>query len=65
QNRHTRMAEAIADCEALLCGGMGRGAYESMRARNIRPIVTDLVSIDEAVRAFIEGRLTDQIDRLH
>ncbi|MCI0477005.1 MAG: NifB/NifX family molybdenum-iron cluster-binding protein, partial [Anaerolineales bacterium] len=33
QNRHTRMAEAIADCEALLCGGMGRGAYESMRAR--------------------------------
>ncbi|MEW5719454.1 MAG: NifB/NifX family molybdenum-iron cluster-binding protein [Chloroflexota bacterium] len=65
QDRHTRMAEAIADCQALLCGGMGRGAYESMRARNIQPVVTDLVSIDEAVRAFIEGRLTDQTDRLH
>ncbi len=65
QNRHTRMAEAIADCQTLLCGGMGRGAYESMRARNIQPIVTDIVSIDEAMRAFIEGRLTDQTDRLH
>jgi len=24
QNRHVQMAEAIADCQALLCGGMGR-----------------------------------------
>ena len=24
-NRHLQMAEAIADCEALLCRGMGRG----------------------------------------
>ena len=65
QNRHVQMAEAIADCQALLCGGMGRGAYESMRARNIQPIVTDIVSIDEAARAYIEGRLVDQTDRLH
>ncbi len=65
QNRHARMAEAIADCQTLLCGGMGAGAYESMRARGIRPVVTDLVKIDEAVRAFVEGRIVDQVDRLH
>ena len=65
QNRHTQMADAIADCQALLCGGMGRGAYESMRARGITPVVTDIASIDEAARAFIEGRLTDQTERLH
>jgi predicted Fe-Mo cluster-binding NifX family protein len=65
QNRHTLMASAIADCQVLLCGGMGAGAYESMRARGIKPVVTDLVSIDEAVRAFIEGRLIDQTERLH
>ena len=35
QDRHGRMAEAIADCDALLCGGMGMGAYQSMQqARN-------------------------------
>jgi predicted Fe-Mo cluster-binding NifX family protein len=65
QNRHVRMAEAIADCQALLCGGMGRGAYDSMQARGIRPIVTDIASIDEAVRAYIEGRIVDYVDRLH
>jgi predicted Fe-Mo cluster-binding NifX family protein len=59
------MAEAIADCQALLCGGMGMGAYESMRARGIKPVVTDIASIDEAVRAYIEGRIVDQVERLH
>lgn len=65
QNRHVLMAETIADCQVLLCGGMGAGAYESMRARGITPVVTEVVSIDEAVRAFVEGRLVDQTDRLH
>jgi predicted Fe-Mo cluster-binding NifX family protein len=59
------MAEAIADCEALLCGGMGAGAYESMRTRGIRPVVTDLSSIDEAVEAYVQGRIVDRVDRLH
>jgi predicted Fe-Mo cluster-binding NifX family protein len=59
------MAEAIADCDALLCGGMGRGAYESMRARNIRPVVTTIASIDAAMQAYIEGRIVDQVERLH
>lgn len=65
QDRHARMAEAIADCQVLLCGGMGAGAYEGMRARGIKPVVTDIISIDEAVTAFIEGRIVDQTDRLH
>jgi len=65
QNRHARMAESIADCEALLCGGMGMGAYQSMKERGIRPIVTDIESIEEAALAYVEGRIVDQIDRLH
>jgi len=64
-NRHLQMAEAIADCEALLCRGMGMGAYESMKTRGIRPIVTDIASIDEAVMAYIEGRIVDMVERLH
>ena len=51
-DRHGRMAQAIADCEALLCRGMGRGAYENMKARNIRPVVTDISDIDEASLAY-------------
>jgi predicted Fe-Mo cluster-binding NifX family protein len=65
QNRHARMAQAIKDCEVLLCRGMGMGAYESMKAFGIQPIVTDIESIDEAVKAYIGGRIVDHVDRLH
>jgi len=41
------------------------GAYESMRARGIKPVVTDIASIDEAARAYIEGRIIDHVDKLH
>ncbi len=64
-DKHLRMAEAIADCEALLCRGMGMGAYESMKARGIRPFVTDIAAIDEAVMAYVEGKIVDLVERLH
>lgn len=65
QNRHAQMAEAIADCQVLLCGGMGAGAYESMRAKGIKPVVTDVSSIEQAVQAQLEGKLVDRTDLLH
>jgi len=64
-NRHGRMAQAIEDCGAVLCGGMGSGAYQSILARGIRPVVTDLTSIDEAVLAYAAGTIVDRTDRLH
>jgi predicted Fe-Mo cluster-binding NifX family protein len=64
-NKHLQMAETITDCEALLCRGMGMGAYESMKARNIRPVVTDIADIDEAVIAYVNGQLLDHVERLH
>ncbi len=65
QSRHARMAAAISDCQVLLCGGMGYGAYESMRERGIQPIVTDIEEIDQAVAAYMDGTIVDQVDRLH
>jgi predicted Fe-Mo cluster-binding NifX family protein len=64
-NKHLQMAEAIVDCEALLCRGMGMGAYQSMQARGIRPVVTDIVAIDDAVVAYVEGNIVDQVEKLH
>lgn len=63
--KHASMAETISDCKALICGGMGMGAYESMRQFNIKPIVTDLRDIETAVQAFIEGKLIDHTELLH
>lgn len=64
-DKHTRMATAIADCEALLCGGMGMGAYQSMLSLGIRPLVTDIPEIDQAVMAYMEGKITDHKELLH
>jgi predicted Fe-Mo cluster-binding NifX family protein len=65
QDRHILMAQAILDCKALLCRGMGMGAYESMKVAGIQPVVTDIASIDEAVMAYVEGKIVDRVDRLH
>jgi hypothetical protein len=44
---------------------MGMGAYESMKVRGIRPVVTDIAIIDDAVLAYVEGSIVDQVERLH
>ena len=65
EDRHARMAGAITDCQVLICRGMGMGAYESIQARGIRPVVTDIASIDEAVMTYLDGRLVNHVDYLH
>ena len=64
-DKHMRMSEAIADCEALLCGGMGMGAYNSMQQRGIRPVVTEITDIQEAVMAYVDGKIEDRVEKLH
>ena len=63
--KHQQMSEAISDCDVIICGGMGRGAYQSMQSVGIRPIVTDLTDIDQALQTFIEGNLKDMTEKLH
>ncbi|MBC7259199.1 MAG: dinitrogenase iron-molybdenum cofactor biosynthesis protein [Chloroflexi bacterium] len=64
-DKHIRMANAIADCEALLCRGMGWGAYDSMRRMGIKPVVTDIARIDDAVLAYANGTIVDHTELLH
>ena len=65
QSRHSQMLDAIADCEVLLARGMGAGAYASIRAAGITPVLTDIPAIDDAVRAHLAGTLVDHVERLH
>jgi len=65
QTRHASMAETISDCQVLICGGMGWGAYEAMQSYNIEPIVTDVKNIEEAVQLHLAGRLPNLMERLH
>ena len=63
--RHQEMIEPIRDCDLLVSRGMGTGAYAGLQAAGIRPILTDLRTVDEAVQAYLEGRLVDHPERLH
>jgi predicted Fe-Mo cluster-binding NifX family protein len=63
--KHTQMAGAISDCQVVICGGMGTGAYESMRRLNIQPVVTDLTDIGQVIQAYIDGKLIDHTELLH
>jgi predicted Fe-Mo cluster-binding NifX family protein len=63
--RHASMVEAIQDCQVLIAGGMGWGAYEAMQGYGIEPIVTDVKSIYEAVLLYLKGKLPNLMERLH
>jgi len=64
-DRHERMAAAISDCEVILSRGMGAGAYRSLAQIGVKPIVTDIASIDEAALAYAAGQIVDHTERLH
>lgn len=64
-SRHTSMMEAISDCQALLAGRMGWGAYEALREMGVQPVVTDVPDIQEAARLYIQGELPNLMERLH
>jgi predicted Fe-Mo cluster-binding NifX family protein len=64
-NKHNQMAETIKDCQVVLARGMGNGAYQGMLQNNIKPIVTDIRTIDEAAHAVISGTIIDHTEKLH
>lgn len=65
QRRHGMMMETISDCQVLMARGMGQGAYNNLRERGIKPILTDIQQIQDALDAFLIGTLIENLDRVH
>jgi predicted Fe-Mo cluster-binding NifX family protein len=65
ETKHQAMADSIADCDALITGGMGWGAFEHLKTSGIEPVVTDVADIEEAALAYAGGSLPNLMDRLH
>jgi predicted Fe-Mo cluster-binding NifX family protein len=65
QNKHKSMLSAAEDCQVIVAGHMGGGAYRSMVDKDIEPVLTDIKDPDEVIKAMIEGRLENRMDRLH
>ncbi len=62
RTRHESMLDTISDCQVLIAGGMGWGAYDAIQCNNIEPIINDVKSIDEAIQMYIDGNLANQMN---
>jgi predicted Fe-Mo cluster-binding NifX family protein len=62
---HVSAVSIIADCDAVLARGMGRGMYHNLQQAGIRPLLTKIAPINTAVTAYIEGRLTEHPELVH
>lgn len=61
---HADMFAPIADCQVLLCGGMGAPAYQKAQSAGLQVVLTG-GEIEAAVQAFLEGHLTSDMSRVH
>jgi predicted Fe-Mo cluster-binding NifX family protein len=65
ESKHASMSQPISDCQVLIAGGMGMGAFQSIKSYNIEPIITDVRSVDEAVKLYIQRKLPNLLGKLH
>ena len=63
--KHNRMVDPIADCQVLIAGGMGYGAYQALKSRNLQVFITAESSIQKAVELLTDGKLDNLMERLH
>jgi predicted Fe-Mo cluster-binding NifX family protein len=62
---HARMIDNIKDCETVISHGMGQRIFEDLRQNGIKAIVTDADSVEDALRMFLDGSISNRTDRLH
>jgi predicted Fe-Mo cluster-binding NifX family protein len=63
QNRHTTMVQELSDCNVLIAGGMGMGAYENFRSSGLEVILTDQRDINDALDTYLRGDLENLMDQ--
>ncbi len=61
---HADMFAPIADCQVLLCGGMGTPAYQKALHAGLEVVLTG-GEIRTALQAYLEGRLSSDMRRVH
>jgi predicted Fe-Mo cluster-binding NifX family protein len=55
---HTSVVEALSDCGAVICGGMGARAADAFSQQGIQPyVLREGCTPEAAIALFVEGRL--------
>jgi predicted Fe-Mo cluster-binding NifX family protein len=62
---HAKFTDVLHGCRAVLCGGIGEGAANSLAAHGIEPVVVaGKHSADEALALYLEGKLLTSDERI-
>ena len=57
--KHASMAAEISDCDVLIAGGMGQGAYESFKRAGLKVYLTNHPDINAAIDKLMKGILVN------
>lgn len=61
---HDDMFAPIADCQVLLCGGMGTPAYQKAQQAGLEVVLTS-GALPQVVQSYLEGRVISDYRRIH
>jgi len=65
QSRHANMLSAIEDCDVVVCGGMGRGAYHSITDSGKQVFMVEDLDINGNLANYFSGTLKNAEDLVH
>ena len=62
---HKSFVEMLAGCDAVICGGIGQGAFDALAAHGIKAVVTaGGHSIDDAAAQYLAGTIATTGERV-
>ena len=64
-SKHVQMMAAIEDCDVVVCGGMGRGAFNSIVSLGKEVFMTNTGDINDALKGYLAGELVDMSNLVH
>ncbi len=65
QAKHASMLSVIQDCDVVICGGMGQGAYQSIIDSGKEVYLVEDLDINRIIEKFIAGELKSSDDLMH
>lgn len=65
QSKHTSMISVIEDCDVVICGGMGQGAYQSILDSGKQVFMVEDVDINNILNRYLSGGLKSSDSLVH
>ncbi|MGQ9928618.1 MAG: NifB/NifX family molybdenum-iron cluster-binding protein [Chloroflexaceae bacterium] len=62
---HDAMLAPIADCAVVIANGIGAPMSQRVRQAGLQLICTPILSVDEAIAAYLAGTLEDHAELIH